>query len=273
MTKPVVHTQTALITGGSSGIGYAIARELAGRNYDLILVSNQLKQLEEACLSISTDFGVKAMPVYLDLAGTNAAEKLFEKCKSEHLRIDVLVNNAGMFFFGEVPETDPGKVNDIISLHTTTPAVLCTLFGKEMKERRSGNILIISSLAAYMPYPGIALYNATKLFLKGFSRALRTEMLDYNVNVTCICPGAVSTNLYTLDEADIKKALKTGIMMQPEKLARKAVKSMIQRKALVIPGFVNRFFLALILFTPHSVISLIRRNSRFLPPDKYYPTT
>jgi short-subunit dehydrogenase len=160
--------QTALITGGSSGIGYAIARELAARNYDLILVSNQGKQLEEACRTIVSEFGVEARPIDMDLAESNAAANLFNRCQNEKIPVDVLVNNAGIFFFGEVPETDTAKVKDIIALHTTTPAVLCTLFGKEMKDRRSGNILIISSLAAYMPYPGIAMYNATKLFLKGF---------------------------------------------------------------------------------------------------------
>jgi hypothetical protein len=156
----------------------------------------------------------------------------------------------------------------MLTLHTTTPALLCTLFGSDMKKRRSGNILNISSLAAFMPYPGIALYSSTKQFLKSFSRSLRTEMIDYNVNVTCICPGAVSTQLFELNEADHKKAIKTGIMMPADKLARLAVDAMFRKKALLVPGFINRFFLFIVYFVPQSVILLIRRHSRFLPPDK-----
>lgn len=266
--KTSAKTGTALITGGSSGIGYAIAKEFAKRGYDLILASNQEKRLTEVCEELTIQYQIKTHPIFIDLAESDAAKKLYDRCKQEQIEIDILVNNAGIFVFGEVVETDPAKVQQMLTLHTITPALLCTLFGKDMKQRRSGHILNISSLAAWLHYPGISLYSSTKNFLKSFSRSLRTEMIDYNVNVTCICPGAVSTQLFELSESDHKKAINWGVMMPADKLARHAVDSMFRRKALLVPGFINRFFLIIIYLVPQSVILLIRRHSRFLPPDR-----
>jgi short-subunit dehydrogenase len=257
----------ALVTGGSSGIGYAIACELAKRNYNLVIVSNEEIRLIKACEQLVLKYKIEAIPVFMDLSETDAANKLYDWCWDKNIRVDLLVNNAGIFFFGEVVKTKVGKVKEMISLHTTTPALLCTLFGKDMKERRAGHILIISSLSAYMPYPGIALYSSTKRFLKSFSRSLKTEMRDYHVNVSCVCPGAVSTGLYDLSESARRKALRTGIMMSPEKLARKTVNAMFRRRSLLIPGFLNRLIFPLLFIVPHGIIALIRRKSGFLPPD------
>lgn len=265
-------TGTALITGGSSGIGYAIAKELAGREFNLVLVSNQEEKLYKVCDELSNQYKIKAWPVYIDLTENGAAQKIYDWCQQEKIDVDILVNNAGIFFFGEVVETNHEKVQQMLTLHTTTPALLCTLFGCEMKKKRSGHILNISSLAAWMPYPGISIYSSTKQFLKSFSRSLRTEMVDYNVNVTCVCPGAVSTQLFDLSEAGHKKALKTGIMMTADRLAKQAVYAMFRRKSTVIPGFLNRIFLLFTYFVPHGIVLLIRRNSRFLPPERIKKT-
>lgn len=261
-------TRTALITGGSSGIGYAIACEFASRGYRLILVSNQEARLKEVAEELKIKHNIEVYTLFMDLAAPDAAAKLYEWCCNKQLEVDVLVNNAGFFHFGEVVETNTAKAFNMMSLHVSTPVMLCTFFGKEMKQRRNGNIIIISSLASYMPYPGIALYAATKRFLKSFSRSLRTEMLDYNVNVSCICPGAVSTDLYGLSNDMRKFAIKSGIMMRPEKLARKVVKAMNSRKSVLIPGLINRIFLPFLFVIPHGIILMIRRHTRFLPPDK-----
>jgi len=268
LVKTSAKTKTALITGGSSGIGYAIANELAGRGYNLVLASNQEAKLYEVCEELSIQHKIKAWPVFIDLAENGAAQKLYDWCRLEQIEVDVLVNNAGIFLFGEVVETNPEKAAQMLILHTTVPVMLCTLFGRDMKKRHSGHILNISSLSAYMPYPGIALYSSTKQLLKSFSRSLRTEMIDYNVNVTCICPGAVSTQLFELSETDRKKAINLGVMMPADKLARKAVNTMFKRRSVLIPGFMNRVFVLAVALVPQSIILLIRRHSRFLPPDK-----
>lgn len=266
--KTSAKTETALITGGSSGIGFAIAKELAKGGYNLVLASNQKEQLAIASDELRGNFKVKVSTIFIDLAESGAALELYNWCNQQQIQVDVLVNNAGIFVFGEVVETSTEKAQQMLTLHTSTPALLCTLFGKDMKQRRNGHILNISSLAAFMTYPGISLYSSTKNFLKSFSRSLRTEMIDYNVNVTCVCPGAVSTRLFELSKADHKKAINMGVMMPADKLASKAVNAMFRKKALLVPGFINRIFLIIIYLVPQSVILLIRRYSRFLPPDR-----
>jgi short-subunit dehydrogenase len=266
--KTSAKTETTLITGGSSGIGFAIAKELAGRGYNLVLASNQEEQLAKTAEELRTNYKIKVSTIFIDLAEPGAAIELYNWCREQQIQVDILVNNAGFFVFGEVVETIAEKVQQMLTLHTTTPTLLCTLFGKDMKQRRSGYILNISSLAAFMPYPGISLYSSTKQFLKSFSRSLRTEMIDYNVNVTCVCPGAVSTQLYDLSEKGHQIALKTGIMMTAGKLAKRAVNGMFKRKSILVPGLINRIFLLLINLVPNGIILLIRRHSRFLPPDR-----
>ena len=268
--KTLAKTGTALITGGSSGIGYAIAHELAGKGYNLILASNQEIRLKEVREDLIQKYQIKVFIYFIDLAEPGAGIELYDWCRKQELEIEILVNNAGIFFFGEVVETNQEQAQQMLALHTSTPAMLCTLFGRDMKKRRSGHILNISSLSAYLPYPGIAFYSSTKSFLKSFSRSLRTEMIDYNVNVTCICPGAVSTRLYDLDDDKRNKAIKTGIMMSADKLAKLAVKAMFKRKSVLIPGFFNRLIVSITYLVPHGLIVLIRRHSRFLPPDKIY---
>jgi short-subunit dehydrogenase len=260
--------KTALITGASSGIGLAIAQELAAKNFDVVLVSNQQKELFEASKQIGVQYKVETWPFLLDLAEVGAAQKLYNWCSQNNIFIDVLVNNAGIYFFGEVVKTDIDQAQKMTVLHVTTPSLLCVLFGNEMKKRKRGHILNISSLSAFLPYPGIAFYSSTKNFLKNFSRAFRTEMMDYNVNVTCVCPGAVSTQLYELKDSRRKLAMRLGIMMSAEKLAFISVKAMLKKKSLVVPGFVNRLTLFFTNLFPKSFILLIRRYSGLLPIDK-----
>jgi short-subunit dehydrogenase len=258
---------TALITGGSSGLGLAIAREMAARNYNLILVSNQPEQLRAACDELTTAYNVITRPVISDLTETGAAAKLYAWCLQENFNVDVLVNCAGILIFDELVRTSADRILEIITLHTVIPAQLCSFFGKEMKKRRSGHILNISSLAAFMPYPGISLYSATKVFLKSFSRSLRTEMLDYQVNVTCVLPGAVATSLFHLDPARRDRLIRTGVLMKPEKVAHLAVNGMFRRKSMIFTGFFTCLFLILVLIIPQGLIVWLRRHTKILPPE------
>jgi uncharacterized protein len=257
----------ALITGSSSGMGYEYARLLAQRGYNLVLVSNEQEKLESVRKELQEKFTINALAFYMDLSLPEAAHDLYKRCSEKGIQVDILINNAGIFFFGEVVKTDPYKASKMINLHVLTPSVLCLLFGKDMKKRRYGYILNTSTISTDMPYPGIVLYSATKQYLKSFSRALRSEMWDYNVSVTCVCPGAVATNLFDPNVIDYKKAMRYGIMMSAEKVARIALAAMFRRKAVVIPGFINKFFSFLVRITPHWIIIMIRRNTRLLPVD------
>lgn len=260
--------KTVLITGGCSGIGFALACRFAMQNFRIVLVSNREKELTESALFIEEQYKTSCRYICLDLATSDGASKLIKICEAEGIEPDVAVINAGIFFFGEIAETSDKKASDMIFLHNYTPAMLCIYFGKKMKMKRAGDILIISSLASKMPYPGIGFYSATKAFISSLARSLHSEMKAYQVNVSCILPGAVATNLYHLDNAYKKQALNWGIMMKPDKLARKAIKAMHRKKAIYIPGFFNKLSVFFLLLVPHWFIRYIRQKSSILPPDK-----
>ncbi|HPB53557.1 MAG TPA: SDR family NAD(P)-dependent oxidoreductase [Saprospiraceae bacterium] len=256
-----VGRQRALITGGSSGIGLAIGKELARRGYDLLLVSNQEARLAEVKLQIENEYGVDCSTIYIDLVDSLSAEKLFEYCASNKLKVDILVNNAGMLIFSEMISVGSERINAILGLHIHTPTMLCRLFGDKMKMRRDGHILNISSISSVMPYPGISLYGPSKTYMRYFSRAFRGEMKLYDVKVTCLLPGATETGLYDPRRVNLKLAKRLGIMQSPEFVARKAVNALFKNKQECIPGLINKlavFFLPLI---PSGIIYWIHRNT------------
>ena len=181
----------ALVTGGSSGMGLEYARQLAARGYDLLLVSNQQAALEQAADDLHDQFGVRTMARYQDLSSVAAADELLAFCVAHSLEIEVLVNNAGMFFFEELHPENEAKALKMLQLHVYTPTRLCILFGEAMKHRGQGYILNVSSMAAKLPCPGIAVYSATKAYLKSFSKSLYFEMRPYGVGVTTVCPAAI----------------------------------------------------------------------------------
>lgn len=256
-------TGFALITGGSSGIGYEYARILAARGFDLILVSNEEEKLATISRELQDEFKIQVFSFFMDLAVADAAYELYKRCCEMNIHPDILINNAGFFFSGEVIRTDSDKTSRMINLHILTPSLLCQLFGKDMKEKNRGYILNMSSISTDMPYPGIAFYSSTKRYLKSFSRALRSEMLDYNVSVTCVCPGAVATNLFDHNVIDYKKAMRYGLMMKADKVADIAIRAMFRRKAVIIPGFINKIITFLVRITPHGIIVFIKRKTKF----------
>lgn len=244
----------ALITGASSGIGYAYAEALADRGYNLVIVSNETEALHEKAELLEQHYKVDVLPLYADLATAGAAEALYRACKQKALEIEILINNAGMFYFKPFMEERASLSEKMLYLHVLTPTQLCYYFGKEMKERRHGYMLNMSSLSAWTPYPGIALYASTKRYLRNFSRALRSELHDYGVQVAVVCPGAVATNLYNLDDKLKKLAIRLGIMMRPEQLAEKGIRTLLGGRAISIPGTLNKIVLPLLPLLPDCLI-------------------
>ncbi len=254
----------ALITGGSSGIGLEIAKLLAARGYSLLLVSNQEEQLNQLKEELSSQHKVRVETVCINLARSEAASEVFNFCQQKNLEVEVLVNNAGFFFFGQITDADTLKAQAKIHLHILTSSLLCTLFGNEMRKRRKGFILNNSSISAYKEFPGIGYYGATKSYIKSFTRSLRTELKFYGVHVTCLCPGATATNLYDPNVIDVELGKKLGIMMSAEKVAKLGVQGLFNDKAVVIPGFMTKLMLFLALLTPQWVIYEIRKRTKYL---------
>ena len=251
---------TALVTGASSGMGLLYAKYLAEAGCNLLIVSNQEKELNEVADDISNDFGVNVIARYQDLSREDAAQQLFDYCKKENIIIDILINNAGMFFFHELDDEYHKKMELMLNLHVMTPSKMSRLFGDEMKKRGFGHIVLVSSMAARLPFPGITTYSATKAYLKSFGKSLYYEMRDYGVGVTTVCPGAIATPLYKLNPKLLKLGVKIGLIGTPQWLVRKALKGMFRKKMIVAPGFMNVYLPPLLAILPKRLVNFIWRK-------------
>ena len=244
----------ALITGGSSGMGLEYARQLAAKGYDLLLVSNQQEELDKAASALSKAYQVDVIGHFQDLATETAAEELYQFCQAENLQIDVLINNAGMFFFEELTAENQAKALTMMRLHIFTPTRLCILFGEAMKQRGSGYILNVSSMAAKLPCPGITTYSATKAYLKSFSKSMYYELRPYGVGLTVVCPAAIDTPLYKLKPSLLKLGVKIGLIGTPQWLVRRALRGMFHKRRVVKPGFMNAYLPPLIAILPKRLV-------------------
>lgn len=251
---------TALITGASSGMGLLYAEYLAEAGCNLLIVSNQEKELKDVAVNLKDRFGVNVIARYQDLSREDAAQQLFDYCNENNLIIDILINNAGMFFFHELDDEHHKKMELMLNLHVMTPSRMCRLFGDEMKKRKFGRIILVSSMAARLPFPGITTYSATKAYLKSFGKSLYYEMRYYGVGVTTVCPGAIATPLYKLNPRLLKLGVKVGLIGTPQWLVRKALRGMFRKKMIVAPGAMNVYLPPLLAILPKPLINLIWRK-------------
>lgn len=258
---------TALITGGSSGMGLEYARQLAVKGYRLVLVSNVQEQLENAEQEIRTlqnksGYDPETVIKWADLAKQGAAYDLYSWCVDQKIFPDLLVCNAGMFFFQELFSEDLPEVETMIRLHVETNTGLCILFGNLMKKRGSGRIVIMASMAAKLPAPGIAVYSATKAYLLSFGKSLWFEMHPYGVKVTTVCPAAIATPLYRLKPSLMNLGVRLCVIHKPEWLVRRALHASEKGKRVIRPSFMNIYLPVLIAMLPAGVENRIWRKLR-----------
>ena len=243
----------ALVTGGSSGIGLEFSRQLAEKGYDLIIVSNSREQLDAVCAPIAEEYGVRVIPRLQNLATGNAAEELMEWCDSQSVLPDILINNAGMFYFKELSPELMGKAEVMIGLHVTTPTKMCIMFGDRMKQRGSGRILLVASMAARIPAPGIQVYSATKAYLRSFGESLSFELKPYGITVTTLCPAAVATPLYGLKKGLLNFGVAIRVIHTPQWLVRKALKGLFRGRRLMKPSIMNAYLPPMIKMLPSNL--------------------
>ena len=266
----------SLVTGASSGIGLQYATQLA-RDYhtDLLLVSNQQQELQQVATDLAAQYGVRTIPLYADLSQPDAAEYLHQYCLDNHLVVDILINNAGVFFFNPYCETSMKRIELILNLHMITVAKLCRLFGEQMihrqltadeqsqticgKARQKGYILNMSSMSAWMAMPGIQSYNATKAFIYNFSKSLWYELRPKGVSITVMTPGAVDTALFGLAPHLRRLAVALTVSIPPEKLVKRALRKMFRGKKADMPGVINWLATPLLKHTPDWLVFLVMK--------------
>ncbi|MCR4680890.1 MAG: SDR family NAD(P)-dependent oxidoreductase [Bacteroidales bacterium] len=260
MDKPTKN-EYALVTGGSSGIGYAYAEGLAKRGYNILIVSNREDLNEQSREKLQAKYPQLDIAILMmDLAQPDAGKQLYDYCHQQKMEIEVLVNNAGMFYFGAAVEKAPAITDTMLRLHVTTPTDLCVLFGKEMKDKGHGYILNAGSIAGFMSFPTIAAYESSKSYIVKFTRALAFELSHYGVKVCCVCPGAVDTDLYNLSLNLRKWLCRIGVMLKPHQVANRGLRAMFRGRKRKIPGWINYFFLFCCFLLPGFIINIVKKK-------------
>lgn len=250
----------AVVTGASSGIGLEFAHQLAERGYSVLMVSNQDNELVEWAEKIHEQYGVATIAHRLDLTDPNATDSIIGVLRANSIVPEVLVNNAGIFDFKKVEELGRRRLNLYIDLHIRAVTMLSTEIAMMMAtEAQKGYILNMSSMSCWMPMPGIAMYSATKAYIRAFSRALRVEMKDYGVSVTVACPGGIATSLFGLPEKWRKFAVRIGVLATPHTFVRRALRKMFRRKAQYINGGLNRVSIVAVAMLPEWGRVMIKR--------------
>ncbi|ACI65784.1 predicted protein, partial [Phaeodactylum tricornutum CCAP 1055/1] len=182
----------ALVTGASRGIGRAIAVELARWEIPLILVARDVERLTALAYDIEACYGVKCCVLQADLAQRGVAEKIYNTTCSAGLKVEILINNAGISSQGLAVDIPVTEATRIIQVNALSVSTLSHLYGRDMKDRRRGRILVVSSIcAAVAGLPTVAVYAATKAFENTLSLSMAKELEPFGVGVTCLMPGAV----------------------------------------------------------------------------------
>jgi len=233
--KECFFMDNVLITGGTSGIGYALAKVFAINKYNVIIVSSNYDRLKAAQQSLENNLSVPIKIYEQDLSQFGAAKELYNKIQSDHIDIDILVNNAGYGLVGRTEEIDFEKDEHMMVLNMISLTELCKLILPNMYRRQYGKILNISSTGAFQPGPFTSTYFASKAFVLSYSRAIRYEAKGKGIQVSTLCPGATRTNFFN------REGTKTpNSAMSAEEVANYAYKRLMNNKSVSISGFINK---------------------------------
>jgi short-subunit dehydrogenase len=258
----------ALITGASSGIGAALARQFAAEGHALALVALPDPQLAAVAGEIAASTGKRPLTLELDLTYRDAGMRIAAALAGSGAEPQFIVNCAGFGLVGPAAELDPGEQLAMVDLNVRAVADLCLRFSDSLVRRRGG-ILNVASLSAFLPAPEMAVYNASKTFVVSFSEALHRELEPHGVRVTVLCSGPVPTRFQL--RAGIRAKLPRLLACSPQFVAREAYDALMAGKRLVVPGLGNKALRLMLRMIPPVVLlpgsrAAMRFSSR--PPRK-----
>lgn len=262
----------ALVTGAASGMGRVYVSRLAAMGYNIAAVDINEEKLAETVALVQAEVETmpdvpqetkarfRVMSIVHDLSKQDAADSIYARTKE--CRMEVLVNNAGLMYCQGIAETSEGMLDRIMMVHMYTSLMLCRKYVGEMKSRRCGYILNISSIASWMIWPGIGMYGITKCFVRNYSRELRIECRGSGVSVTNAYFGAVDTPLVPLKDKYRKLARSMAVMITPEKAASRALRATFKRRRGVVPGLLNKIFIPICAIMPDCLLNFAYRKAK-----------
>jgi len=242
----------AVVTGASSGIGFELAKIAAREGYDLLIAADEAEIENSAGELRST--GVNVDAVQADLATREGVSKLVERIRNNRSQVELLMANAGRGLGHGFLDQDLGKVRRVVDTNITGTMELIHAVGNMMRDQRRGRILITGSIAGFMPGTFQAVYNGTKAFLNSFSFALRNELRDSGVTVTCLMPGATDTRFF--ERANMLDT-KVGSQAKddPADVAKIGFDAMMDREGDVVSGWKNKLQAAVANVMPAEMLA------------------
>jgi short-subunit dehydrogenase len=247
----------ALITGGSMGIGYELAKVFAANKFNLILIARNEARLKQVADELRAKHGIETKILVKDLSLATAPQEIFDILRDTP--IAVLVNNAGFGWRGSFAEGDlQHTALEMMHVNMDSLVALTRLFVPQMLARKHGRILNVASTAAFQPGPFSNIYFATKAFVLSFSVALSEELEGTGVTVTALCPGSTKTEFF--ERANMKNLRRDSIMMDAGVVAEIGYRGLMRGKRIVIPGTLNKIMAALAKFVPTRVTTKIVRR-------------
>ncbi len=244
----------ALVTGASSGIGRALALELASLGFDPILVARDKERLETLRAEIRKRHGRESRVIAEDLTDRQAPSRIADALKGE--RLAILVNNAGFGVHGDFLSTDLHKELGLVELQIPSLLRLTKLFLPAMVASKSGRILNVASVYSFSPVPFQSVYSATKAFQLSFSESLASELAPHGITVTALCPGITQSEFR--ERAGIR-AKRANSGMTAEAVAAYGCRACLKGKRVAVPGLVNQVFVFVVRHLPSRAISGLLR--------------
>ncbi|MGE0717554.1 MAG: SDR family NAD(P)-dependent oxidoreductase [Alphaproteobacteria bacterium] len=255
--------ELAMVTGASTGIGYALADVCAQNGFDLIVASDE-PQIADAARDFRR-LGVQVEPLCADLSTLEGVEALCAAAARLGRPVDALLANAGIGLGGAFLDQDFARVQRVIDTNITGTVALIQRVGRQMRDRNSGRILITGSIAGFIPGSFQAVYNGTKAFLDSFAFALRNELKDSGVTVSCLMPGATETEFFRradMLDTPVGRADKDD----PGDVARQGFEAMMSGSGDVVTGWRNKLQTILASITPSGMLAEIHRKQA--EPDR-----
>ena len=245
----------ALITGASAGIGAALAREAANDGHDLVLVARRREPMEALAAELkSTGAGITVIPA--DLSAPGAAAALVKTLEQRGLAIDTLINNAGLGDTGRFDQENPERILSMLQVNIIALTELTRLVLPQMVARNRGKVMLLASLAAFQPGPGMAVYFATKSYVLSFGRAIGHELRGTGVTITTLCPGPTTSEFAEVANC---VALFEGPLpvMTAADVARQGYAALKARRPHIITGLTNRVLAVSTRFIPTAILLMI----------------
>jgi short-subunit dehydrogenase len=258
-------SNTALVTGASSGIGAAIAAELASRGYSLALVARREERLRSLATDLTSEHGADVQVVVADLGDPAERDRLQDELRGGGRSVELLVNNAGFGHQADFATSERERMVEMVRVNVEAVVDLTSRFLGPMVEKGRGSVINIASTAAFQPLPGSAVYAASKSFVLSFSEAIRTELRGSGVTVTAVCPGPVKTEFTEVaGVGGVEERTPGAVWMTAEEIARHAVEGAKRDRRVVVPGTLNRVTALAGHYSPRAValplISRVWRN-------------